>query len=53
MRQLDLNLPDIPMTQTSLWEFFDSEQKRIVIETLARLISQAVRANLHPEEPNE
>ena len=53
MRQLYLHLPDIPITQTFLWQQFDSEQKRIVIETLARLISQAVRANLHLEEPNE
>ncbi len=53
MRQLYLNLPDIPIAQTSLWEQFDDEQKRIVIETLARLMTQAVRTNSHPEEPHE
>jgi hypothetical protein len=53
MRQLYLNLPNIPVPQTSLWEQFDSEQKRMVIETLARLMTQAVRANLHPEETDE
>ena len=53
MRQLYLNLPDIPIAQISLWEQFDEEQRRTVIETLARLITQAVRANPHPEETHD
>lgn len=53
MRQLYLSLPNIPIPQTSLWEQFDDQQKRTVIETLARLITQAVRANPHPEETHD
>jgi hypothetical protein len=52
MRQLDLNLSGIPMAQR-LWEQFDEEQKRTVIETLARLMTQAVRPDPHQEEAND
>jgi len=43
MPQLYLNFIDIPISETCLWEQFDDEQKRIVIETLARLLVQATR----------
>ena len=43
MPQLNLNFNDIPIPETHLWEQFDDEQKRIVIETLARLLVQATR----------
>jgi predicted Fe-S protein YdhL (DUF1289 family) len=43
MPQLNLNFIDIPVPETCLWEQFDDEQKRIVIETLARLLVQATR----------
>jgi hypothetical protein len=43
MPQLNLNFIDIPVPETCLWEQFDHEQKRIVIETLARLLVQATR----------
>ena len=43
MPQLNLNFNDIPIPETHLWEQFDDEQKRIVIETLARLLHQATR----------
>ena len=33
MPQLNLNFIDIPIPETCLWEQFDDEQKRIVIET--------------------
>ena len=36
MSQLNLNFTDIPIPGTCLWERFDDEQKRIVVETLAR-----------------
>jgi len=43
MSQLNLNLIDIPIPETCLWEQFDDEQKRIVVETLARLLVKASR----------
>jgi hypothetical protein len=51
MPQLNLNFNDIPIPET-LWEQFDDEQKRIVIETLARLLVQATR-DLHQEQTND
>ena len=41
MPQLILNFNDIPIPETRLWEQLDDEQKRIVIETLARLLVQS------------
>jgi len=41
MSQLNLNFTDIPIPETCLWEEFDDEQKRIVVETLARLLVKA------------
>lgn len=41
MSQLNLNFTDIPIPETCLWEQFDDEQKRIVVETLARLLVKA------------
>jgi hypothetical protein len=43
MPQLNLNFTDIPIPETHLWEQFDDEQKRIVIETLARFLAKAGR----------
>ena len=43
MPQLNLNFNDIPIPETHLWEQFDDEQRRIVIETLARLLVKATR----------
>jgi hypothetical protein len=51
MPQLILNF-NIPIPETHLWERFDDEQKRIVIETLARLLAQATRDE-RPEETND
>jgi hypothetical protein len=41
MPQLNLNFNDIPIPETCLWEQLDDQQKRIVVETLARLLVQA------------
>jgi phenylpyruvate tautomerase PptA (4-oxalocrotonate tautomerase family) len=41
MPQLILNFIDIPIPETCLWEQLDDAQKRIVIETLARLLMKA------------
>ena len=42
MPQLILNFTDIPIPETCLWEQLDDDQKRIVIETLARLLVKAI-----------
>ena len=52
MAQLILNFNDIPIPETHLWEQFDDEQKRIVIETLARLLAQATRDE-YSEQTND
>ena len=41
MPQLILNFTDIPIPETCLWEQLDDQQKRIVVETLARLLVKA------------
>jgi hypothetical protein len=43
MPQLNLNFIEIPIPETHLWEQFDDEQRRIVIESLARLLVKAVQ----------
>ena len=45
MPQLNLNLLDIPIPETCLWEQFDDEQKRLVIETLTRLVVKLTQAS--------
>jgi hypothetical protein len=52
MPQLHLNFTDIPVPEMCLWEQFDDEQKRIVIETLARLLVQAA-PDKHQEQTND
>ena len=48
MPQLNLNFTDIPIPETHLWEQLDNQQKRIVIETLARLMTNATRTDPTP-----
>lgn len=45
MPQLNLKFNDIPIPETYLWEQFDDQQKRVVIETLSRLLVKATRDN--------
>lgn len=52
MPQLNLNFSDIPIPETCLWEQFDDEQKRIVVETLARLLVKASR-DKNQEQTND
>ena len=52
MPQLNLNFNDIPIPETHLWEQFDEDQKRVVIETLARLLVKTTRNN-HQEQTND
>ena len=49
MPQLILNFIDIPIPETCLWEQLDDDQKRIVIETLARLLVKAT-GDKHQEQ---
>jgi predicted Fe-S protein YdhL (DUF1289 family) len=53
MPQLNLNFSDIPIPETCLWEQFDDTQKQIVIETLARLLAKASRAEQSQEQTND
>lgn len=52
MSQLNLNFTDIPIPETCLWEQFADEQKRIVVETLARLLVKATREQ-NQEQTND
>jgi hypothetical protein len=45
MPQLNLNFNDFPIPETHLWEQFDNEQKRAVLEILSRLLVKAARDN--------
>jgi hypothetical protein len=52
MPQLYLTFLDIPIPETRLWEQLDNEHKRLVIETLARLLVQTARHQTQ-EQNNE
>ena len=52
MPQLNLNFNDIPIPETCLWEQLDDQQKRIVIQTLARLLVQAT-SDKQQEQTND
>jgi hypothetical protein len=52
MPQLNLNFNDIPIPETHLWEQFDEGQKRVLIETLVRLLVKAT-ADRHQEQIND
>lgn len=52
MPQLNLNFIDIPIPETCLWEQLNDEQKRIVIETLTRLLVKAT-SNQQQEQTND
>ena len=43
MPQLNLKFTDIPIPETCLWEQLEDEQKRNVVEDLARLLVKATR----------
>ncbi len=52
MPQLNLNFNDIPIPETHLWEQFDEDQKRVLIETLVHLLVKATR-DKHQEQTND
>jgi hypothetical protein len=43
--QLNLSFLDLPLPQTCLWELLDQEQRTIVIEAIARLITKTATNN--------
>jgi predicted Fe-S protein YdhL (DUF1289 family) len=53
MPQLNLDFIEIPIPETCLWEQFDDEQKRLVIETLTRLLVKLTQTNHHQEQTQE
>ncbi len=53
MPQLNLNFIDIPIPETCLWEQLDDDQKRIVIETLARLLVKATEDHHKEQTSND
>lgn len=52
MPQLNLNFNDIPIPETHLWEQFDEDEKRLLIETLARLLVKAAQGK-NQEQTND
>jgi predicted Fe-S protein YdhL (DUF1289 family) len=53
MPQLNLNFLDIPIPETCLWEQFDDKQKRLVIETLTRLVVKLTQTSNDQEQTQE
>jgi predicted Fe-S protein YdhL (DUF1289 family) len=53
MPQLHLIFTEIPIPETCLWEQFDDQQRQTVIETLARILTKAARADEHQEQAND
>jgi len=53
MPQLNLNFLDIPIPDRCLWEQFDDEQKRLVIETLTRLVVKLTQPSNQQEQTRE
>jgi hypothetical protein len=45
MPQLNLNFHEIPIPETYLWEQFDDQQRRAVLEILSRLLVKATQDN--------
>jgi predicted Fe-S protein YdhL (DUF1289 family) len=53
MPQLNLDFIDIPIPETCLWEQLDDDQKRIVIETLARLLVKTTEDKQREQTSND
>ena len=52
MPQLNLNFHEIPIPETHLWEQFDDQQRRAVLEILSRLLVKATQLK-QPEPTND
>ena len=53
MPQLNLNFNDIPIPETQLWEQFDDEQRRLIVEVLSRLLVKATGDRSQEEQTND
>jgi hypothetical protein len=53
MPQLNLKFSDLPVPEELVWEQVDDEQRQIVVEALARLITKAARGSQHQEPTND
>jgi hypothetical protein len=54
MPQLPLKfLDDVPLSETCWWEQIDDERKRLVVETLAPLMTRATRAHGLQEQSHD
>jgi hypothetical protein len=51
--QRTLNFLDIPILETQVWETLENEQRKVVIEVLARLLAQAMMPDPNEEKGNE
>jgi hypothetical protein len=52
MPQLKLNFTNLPIVERCLWDRLDEEQKRAIVETLARLLQKAT-ATQNQERTND
>ena len=53
MPQLNLNFANLPEPLMRIWEQLDSQQQRIVIETLARILNRASQSDKTEEHAND
>jgi hypothetical protein len=53
MPQLNLNFTDLPHPLTIIWEQLDSQQKQLIIEALARLLSKGCQSQKAEEAAND
>jgi hypothetical protein len=51
--QHTLNFFDIPIPESQVWEMLESQQTKLTIAVLARLISKAICASPTPEEDHD
>jgi hypothetical protein len=46
-------MEDVPIAHPSVWDQWDEEQKRVVIEMLARLVGKMIVAKNNQEHKND
>ena len=51
--QRHLNIVDIPIPETQVWETLENEQRTVTVEVLARLIVQATYPNQKEESDHD
>ena len=53
MPQLNLKFANLPDPLIRIWEQLDSQQQRLVIETLARILNRVSQSNKPEEHAND